>query len=585
MLAADLALVLQRRCIFSAGLLHTLSRVRDNERMPTVDVDDVDLGLEPEPEPELQLQLQTPPPEQDELYDEGPGVVFVREGKAGLEGLTLGDDGVSVASFERGALGQQQLSATGSDIVEDAGLAVGSEIVSVDGWRVKNAKHLRRKLKKVPQGNTVSLRFAAPGGAPQSRRLVRQLSNEELLKQQKELRVRLDLTRETKIIMQMKETVSDLKGKIAKAAVKQGIKGSSAEGYADGAFLVIAVVGAHGVRTVLPDELSMRDALMYAERGENEASKEEINYVYLVKYHVPASWHTVGCVRYTLSGVWLALGVMMLIVALLHNPHDCNTEADLLSGPDSCPPKRPKKWEYNGCWYCDQWFDHPDVNGLLRSVDPEDNDVEIQRRVDHLDVVQKHCDELELYAFVCAVLFIVTGLLLASLWFVRNRQLVRAFKKRRQRGRVRHPALQDKQWAKLSEVLLPLLPVAGWLLLQARFWSEWAEFHCSDDIHYAAAWLVVPTWVFAPVFCCVLPCFTNCAFYQFMTPDAEEPSSRDGRKLYCCCFCNIKFWARRSGRHPLASEKFAAENDRDEQEDQRDHGAAHAYDHEDDLNP
>ena len=544
-----------------------------------VEMDDVDLGLQPEPEPEPASKSAD---EEDEQYDVGPSVSFVREGKAELEGLRLGEDGISVASFERAALGHQ-LSPNGSDNVDAAGLAVGSEIVSVDGWRVKNARHLRRKLKKVPEGNTVSLRFAVPGG-----RHSRQPSYDKQQHSSKELRVRLDLTRETTVTVQMKDSVSDLKGRIAKAAVKQGVKGSSAEGYADGAFLVIAVVGERGVRTVLPDELSMRDAMMYAERGENEASKKQINYVYLVKYHVPASWRTVGCVRYSLAALWTAMGVVMLTVALTNDARNCNTEDDLKSGPDSCSPKRPKMWKYDQCWYCDQWFDHPDrESGLLRSVDPADNPAEFDRRVSHLQVVAEHCEELQLFAYVCALFFIVTGLLLASMWFVRNRQLVHAFKKRRQRGRVRHPALKDKQWAKCSEILLPILPVTGWLLLQSRFWSTWAEFHCGDDIHAVAGWIIVPTWVFAPAFCCALPCFTNNAFYQFMTPDAEEPGSADGRKLYCCC-CNIYFWARRSGRNPLASEWFAAEQSNNDQKtatEADDRAGPHGtFDH-DDMNP
>ena len=204
-----------------------------------VEMDDVDLGLQPEPEPEPASKSAD---EEDEQYDVGPSVSFVREGKAELEGLRLGGDGISVASFERAALGHQ-LSPNGSDNVDAAGLAVGSEIVSVDGWRVKNARHLRRKLKKVPEGNTVSLRFAVPGG-----RHSRQPSYDKQQHSSKELRVRLDLTRETTVTVQMKDSVSDLKGRIAKAAVKQGVKGSSAEGYADGAFLVIAVVGERGVR-------------------------------------------------------------------------------------------------------------------------------------------------------------------------------------------------------------------------------------------------------------------------------------------------------------------------------------------------
>ena len=549
--------------------------------MSAVKVDDVDLGLEPEPE--LELASQTPR-EEDEQCDAGPSVSFVREGKAELEGLTLRDDGICVASFDRAALGHQ-LSPTGSDNVEEAGLVVGSEIVSVDGWRVQNAKHLRRKLKKVPEGNTVSLRFAVPGG-----RHSRQPHQDKQQHSSKQLRVRLDLTRETTVTVQMKESVSDLKGKIATAAVQQGVKGFSAKGYADGAFLVIAVVGEHAVRTVLPDELSVRDAMMYAERGENEASKKQINYVYLVKYHVPASWRVVGCVRYTLAAAWLALGVMMLTVALTTSAHDCNTEEDLRSGPDSCPPTRPKIWQHGGCWYCDQWFDHPDpVLGLLRSVDPADDPAETGRRIDYLKAVKEHCDELQRFAYVCAVLFIVTGLLLASLWFVRNRQLVRAFKKRRQRGSVRHPRLMDKRWAKVSDqIVLPALPVIGWLLLQSKFWSSWAEFHCGDDIHAAAGWLIVPTWVLAPAFCCALPCFTNNAFYQFMTPDAEEPEgSADGRKLYCCC-CKIYFWARRAGRNPLASESFAAGhsiNDRKPTKETDDHANQHGTFEHDDLNP
>lgn len=480
----------------------------------------------------------------------------MREGKDQLRGLTLREDGISVASFDRAALGHQ-LSSTGSDSVDEAGLAVGSEIVSVDGWRVKDAKHLRRKLKKVPQGNTVSLQFAVPGGS-HSQRLSRQSSHDAQHHKSKDLRVRLDLMRETVVTVKMKESVSDLKGKIASAAVRQGVEGACAEGYADGAFLVIAAVGEHGERTVLPDELPMRDAIMYAERGQNEESKKQINYVYMVKYHVPASWEAVGCLRYTLSAVWLAMGVVMLTVAVMHTAHDCNTKEDLESGPDSCSPKRPKVWNHAGCWYCDQWFDHPDESlGKQVTVDPSDP-VEEARRIHYLVEVQEHCDELHAFAYVCSALFILTGLLLASIWFVRNRQLVRAFKKRRQRGRVRHPALRDKVWAKWAEILLPLLPVIGWVMLQSRFWSSWSEFHCGDDIHAAAGWVILPTWVFAPIFWCALPCFTNNAFYQFMTPDAEDPGSASGRKLYCCC-CKIYFWARRSGRHPLASEWFAAE--------------------------
>eukprot|EP01043_Picozoa_sp_COSAG02_P073496 COSAG02_NODE_14316_length_1285_cov_1.537099_1_plen_71_part_10 len=71
----------------------------------------------------------------------------------------------------------------------------------------------------------------------------------------------------------------------------------------------------------------------------------------------------------------------MLTTALTNNAHDCNTEDDLKNGPDSCPPKRPKMWQYDRCWYCDQWFDHPDrESGLLRSVDPADDPAEFDRR-------------------------------------------------------------------------------------------------------------------------------------------------------------------------------------------------------------
>jgi hypothetical protein len=220
--------------------------------------------VSPSPHDELEGE-----PEEEPVALGGSTVSFVREGKAGLAGLSIGEDGLSVASFERAALGHQ-LSSTGSDVIDEAGLGVGSVIVSVDGWSVKDAKHLRRKLKRVPEGNTVSLQFAAGS----TKRMARSYSDD--LKQRpasQDLRVRLDLTREATVTVQMKESVSDLKGKIAKEAVRQRVKGSSPSGYADGAFLVMAVVGVHGVRTVLPDELSMRDALMYAERGADEASK------------------------------------------------------------------------------------------------------------------------------------------------------------------------------------------------------------------------------------------------------------------------------------------------------------------------
>ena len=558
---------------------------------PTVDVHavqvELDFGPEPQPEPEQLLVPPTPSPrdepepqdepEEEPVVDGGSSLSFVRTGKYELAGLVLADDGLSVASFDR------TTRTWSTDVIDDANLGVGSVIVSVDGWRVKHAKHLRRKLKKVPEGNTVSLQFASGS----SKRLVRRYSEDSKQRPaSQDLRVRLDLTREATVTVQMKESVSDLKGKIAKEAVRQRVKGSSPEGYADGAFLVMAVVGVHGVRTVLPDELPMRDALMYAERGADEASKQEINYIYLVKYHVPASWRIVGSVRYGMALMWLAMGVMVLAVALTEGAHQCNTEQDLVDGPDPCSAKRAgHTWQAPNlllpattCYYCEEWFDHA-VDGQLRRVSVAAPG-ELERRVDDLAAAKTHCEELELFAIVCAVLFILTGLLLGGSWFVRNRQLVRAFKKRRQRGRLRHPALKDKQWAKWMEVVLPVLPLVGWLLLQTRFWTPRAEFHCNDTLHVAVAWLVLPTCIFAPLFCCVLPCLTNNAFYQFMTPDAEEPNSRDGRKLYCCC-CNLKFWARRTGRNPLASEKFAEENDRAHEEEEEEEKKNEHMRHED----
>ena len=112
-----------------------------------------------------------------------------------------------------------------------------------------------------------------------------------------------------------------------------------------------------------------------------------------------------------------------------------------------------------------------------------------------------------------AALFIATGLLqgapdrtrfrcatcakcarrAASIWFVRNRQIVRAFKKRRQRGRLRHPALKDKTYAKVCELALPMVPLVGWMMLQFHFWAPEAEFHCADRLHSAAWALILPS--------------------------------------------------------------------------------------------
>ena len=54
--------------------------------------------------------------------------------------------------------------------LDAAGLGVGSAVVTVDGRKVKSAKSLARRLRKVPEGNTVSLQFTPPSGAARSRR-------------------------------------------------------------------------------------------------------------------------------------------------------------------------------------------------------------------------------------------------------------------------------------------------------------------------------------------------------------------------------------------------------------------------------
>ena len=74
-----------------------------------------------------------------------------------------------------------------------------------------------------------------------------------------------------------------------------------------------------------------------------------------------------------------------------------------------------------------------------------------------------------------------------------DRQIVRAFKKRRQRGRLRHPALKDKTYAKVCELALPMVPLVGWMMLQFHFWAPEAEFHCADRLHSAAWALILPS--------------------------------------------------------------------------------------------
>jgi hypothetical protein len=78
-------------------------------------------------------------------------------------------------------------------------------------------------------------------------------------------------------------------------------------------------------RVVLPDELSVRDALLFAHHGaparrgatrgggEGEGAwgkrrQPQVQAVYLDRYHVPRAWRLVGAVRYGAAGLLASLG-------------------------------------------------------------------------------------------------------------------------------------------------------------------------------------------------------------------------------------------------------------------------------------
>ena len=356
-------------------------------------------GAEPEPEPEPELEPEAldsepePDPDAEELLSQ-PAVSFVVDAEGRLAGLKLDAEG-HVVSFDRSELASQLSSVGSPTSLDAAGLGVGSAVVTVDGRKVKSAKALKKRLRKVPEGNTVSLQFTPPSGA--ARRLLRRHSRDgghpEAV--EKRLKVRLDLIKETWVVVELKENMSDLKRKIAAAAVARGVKGASKLAEVNLACCVVAVVD--GVQTVLPDELTVRDALLYAERSNNPKNqpvrflepakdRQEVDYLYLVKYHVPASWKIVGAVRYAMAAVWLGLGIMLLVVALVEDPHACSSREELRSGPEACAPNefanhnRTRNETEIECWYCKDWFE-PETNVTMRE------------RI--LDDAEEHCRELQ----------------------------------------------------------------------------------------------------------------------------------------------------------------------------------------------
>ena len=358
-------------------------------------------GAEPEPEPEPEPELEPeapdsepePDPDAEELLSQ-PAVSFVVDAEGRLAGLKLDAEG-HVVSFDRSELASQLSSVASPTSLDAAGLGVGSAVVTVDGRKVKSAKALKKRLRKVPEGNTVSLQFTPPSGA--ARRLLRRHSRDgghpDVV--EKRLKVRLDLIKETWVVVELKENMSDLKRKIAAAAVARGVKGASKLAEVNLACCVVAVVD--GVQTVLPDELTVRDALLYAERSNNPKNqpvrflepakdRQEVDYLYLVKYHVPASWKVVGAVRYAMAAVWLGLGIMLLVVALVEDPHACSSREELRSGPEPCAPNefanhnRTRNETEIECWYCKDWFE-PETNVTMRE------------RI--LDDAEEHCRELQ----------------------------------------------------------------------------------------------------------------------------------------------------------------------------------------------
>ena len=127
------------------------------------------------------------------------------------------------------------------------------------------------------------------------------------------LKLKVDKQREVTVNVHLSSSVLELKRVIAKEHTVSSLPDDI------GPYLVMAIVS--GRQVVLPEQLSVRDALLFAKHGapsQGQHTEAEIEALYLDKYHVPAAWKVVGFVRYGAALVIAALGRHDCIAKLEH---------------------------------------------------------------------------------------------------------------------------------------------------------------------------------------------------------------------------------------------------------------------------